>query len=476
MCATSIETLHPVAPPSLWRAVRTAIAGGHPDYDYTSGPIGRAVLLLAVPMVLEMLMESVFAVADVFYVSRLGAEAVAVVGLTESLLTVIYTVAIGLSIGATATVARRIGERNADGAAHAAAQGMMLGLAMSLLIGVAGVLLAPQLLRGMGASAAVVESGTSYARVMFGGNASILMLFLVNAILRGSGNPAAAMRTLWLANGINIVLAPALIFGPGPLPALGVTGAAIATTIGRGVGVAYAYRQLVRPGGRVPLAARHWAIDPRLMHAMIRLSGAGTLQGLISTASWIGLVRIMAGFGSAALAGYTIAIRIVLFALLPSWGMSNAAATMVGQALGAGKPDRAERAVWIAGRYNALVLGVVGVIFVAFAPLMAGIFADGGDVHRYASDGLRLIALGFVFYGFGMVFTQALNGAGDSWTPTWLNFAMFWVLEIPLAWLLARPLGLGPNGVFVSVAVAFSLLAVAAGLIFRRGAWKVARV
>jgi putative MATE family efflux protein len=471
-----MEVLEPATTPSLWRAARTAVAGGHPDYDYTNGPIGRAVLLLAVPMVLEMLMESVFAVADVFYVSRLGPDAVAVVGLTESLLTIIYTVAIGLSIGATATVARRIGERDREGAAHAAAQAITLGLVVSLAIAVIGGLFAPDLLAIMGASNAVIEMGGPYARIMLMGNASILLLFLINAILRGSGNPAAAMRTLWIANAINIVLAPVLIFGPGPLPALGVTGAAVATTTGRGLGALYAYRQLTRAGGRVPLAARHWGLDPRLMLGMIRLSGAGTLQGLIGTASWIGLVRIMASFGSAALAGYTIAIRIVLFALLPSWGMSNAAATMVGQALGAGKPDRAEAAVWLAGRYNALFLGIVGMAFVIFAPLIASIFAEAGDVHRYASDGLRVISLGFLFYGFGMVFTNAFNGAGDTWTPTWLNFAMFWLLEIPLAWALARPLGFGPHGVFVSIAVAFSLFAVAGGLLFRRGRWKRAVV
>lgn len=460
------------APPSIWRAVRTTIAGGNPHYDYTSGPVGRAVLLLAAPMVLEMVMESVFAVADVFYVSRISSAAVATVGLTESLLTIIYTLAMGLSIGATATVARRIGERNPEGAAHAAAQAITLGIFVSLVIAVGGVLFAPQLLALMGASPTLVATGGTYARIMLGGNISIVILFLVNAILRGSGNPAAAMRTLWLANGINIALAPILIFGPGPLPEFGVAGAAMATTFGRGVGAVYAFRQLTRAGGRVPLAARHWGLDPRLMLGMIRISGAGTLQVLIGAASWIGLVRIIADFGSAALAGYTVAIRIVMFALLPSWGMSNAAATMVGQALGAGKPERAEQAVWIAGRYNALFLGAVGAAFVIWAPLIAGLFSPDATVLGFAGTGLRVIAAGLVFYGFGMVFTQAFNGAGDTWTPTALNFAIFWLFEIPLAYVLAVPFGMGPLGAFLAVAVAFSLFAVVAGVLFRRGRWK----
>lgn len=468
---------HPAAPqPTLWRAVRTAVAGGHPDYDYTAGPVGRAVLLLAVPMVLEMAMESIFAVADVFYVSRISAEAVATVGLTESLLTIIYTLAMGLSIGATATVARRVGERDAEGAAHAAAQAITLGILISIAIAVGGVLYAPRLLGLMGASPSLIETGGTYARIMLGGNISIVMLFLINAILRGSGNPAAAMRTLWLANAINIALAPILIFGPGPLPAFGVAGAAMATTFGRGVGAAYALRQLTRPGGRVPLAARHWNLDPRLMLRMIRVSGAGTLQVLIGAASWIGLVRIIADFGSAALAGYTIAIRVILFALLPSWGVSNAAATMVGQALGARKPERAEQSVWIAGRYNAVFLGIVGLVFVTWAPQITGIFSPDQAVLGYASTGLRVIAAGLAFYGFGMVFTQAFNGAGDTWTPTALNFALFWLFEIPLAYVLAKPLGMGPMGAFLAVAIAFSMFAVVAGILFRRGRWKSVRI
>jgi putative MATE family efflux protein len=444
--------------------------------DYTSGPIGRAILLLSVPMVLEMMMESVFAVADVFYVARLGADAVATVGLTESMLTLIYTVAIGLSIGATAMVARRIGEQDPVGAARVAVQAIILAIMVSLVLGLAGVALAPRLLSLMGASPSVIEQGTNYTRVMLGGNVVVLLLFLINAIFRGAGDAAIAMRVLWLANLINIALAPILIFGPGPLPELGVTGAAIATTCGRGIGALYAFSRLLRPGSRIPIAREHLRFDGALMWRLVRLSASGAFQVFIGMASWIGLIRIISGFGSAALAGYTIGIRVILFALLPSWGMSNAAATMVGQALGAGKPDRAERAVWLTGFYNMCFLGIIGLIFVLFAELIVGIFTTDPQVRAYGTECLRIVACGFLFYAYGMVITQSFNGAGDTWTPTIINLFVFWLFEIPLAYTLAIFFNLGPRGVFLAVTIAFSMLAVVSAVIFRRGRWKAKMV
>ena len=464
------------APPDTrgtWRVIKDAIRGTH--HDYTDGPIGRAIFLLAVPMVLETVMESVFAVVDVFFVSRLGADAVATVGLTESMMVLVYSLAMGLGIGATATVARRIGERDADGAAHAAAQAILLGLTISVVLGTIGVILAPTLLRIMGGSDAVIANA-SFMQVMLGGNATVLLLFLINAIFRGAGDAAIAMRVLWLANWINIALGPLLIFGVGPFPELGVTGAAIATNIGRGTGALYALSRLVRPGARVHVERRHFRFDPVLMWQMIRLSGSGMFQILIGSASWIGLIRVISSFGSAALAGYTIGIRVIIFALLPSWGLSNAAATMVGQALGAQKPDRAERAVWMAARYNLAFLGTVGVLFVLFARGIVSFFSADPVVAGYATDCLRIVALGFVFYAYGMVITSSFNGAGDTWTPTWLNLIVFWLWEIPLAYVLAVAMDLGPRGVFVSITVAFSTLAVLSAWLFKKGKWKTRRV
>jgi putative MATE family efflux protein len=453
-----------------WGAVREALRGSH--RDYTQGPIGRAILVLAIPMVLEMVMESVFVVCDVFFVSKLGPDAVATVGLTESMLAIVYTLAMGLSIGVTATVARRTGEHDSDGATRAAVQGIALGLLVAVVLGVAGVLLAPTLLALMGASPHVVESGSGFTRVMLGGNATILLLFLINAIFRGAGDAAVAMRTLWLANGINILLGPCLIFGLGPFPELGVTGAAVATTIGRGTGVLFGASQLLRRSSRVHVRRAHLRLDPALMLRLVRLSGSGTLQVLIGTASWIGLVRILAGFGSEALAGYTIAIRVVLFALLPSWGLSNAAATMVGQALGARKPDRAERAVWMAAWYNMYFLGAVSIVFVLGAPAIIGLFTHDPAVLGYGIDALRVVAAGFVFYAYGMVLAQSFNGAGDTWTPTLLNLFAFWLWEIPLAYALALVFRLGPHGVFLAIAIAFSTFALLAVMMFKRGRWK----
>src|SRR5437868_3417632 len=456
-----------------WESIKEALRGAH--HDYTDGPIGRAIFLLAVPMVLETVLESVFAVVDVFFVSRLGADAVATVGLTESMMVLIYTMAMGLGIGATATVARRIGERDPEGASHAAAQAILLALFIALVLGISGAIAAPTLLSAMGASSGVLANA-NFTRIMLGGNAVVLMLFLVNAIFRGAGDAVIAMRVLWLANAINIFLGPMLIFGVGPFPRLGVVGAAVATNIGRGIGALYALSRLIRPGARVQVTRHHFRLDPALMWQMVRLSGSGTFQILVGSASWIGLVRVISSFGSTALAGYTIAMRIVMFALLPSWGLSNAAATMVGQSLGAGKPDRAERSVWIAGKYNLWFLGGVGVVFVALAGPIVSIFSSDPAVAGYATAALRIVALGFPFYAYGMVLTSSFNGAGDTWTPTWINLVVFWMWEIPLAYLLAVSFNQVPRGVFISITLAYSTLALVSAWLFRKGRWKTRKV
>ena len=461
-------------PPGVWATLRLAVRGA--PIDYTTAPIGRAVVMLSVPMVLEMAMESIFAVADVFWVARLGADAVATVGLTESMLTLIYTAAMGLSIGATALVARRIGEQDPEGAARAAGQSILLGLAASAVIAAIGAPLAPALLRLMGASADVVDTGSGFTRTMLGGNATVLLLFLQNAVFRGAGDAAIAMRVLIVGNLLNIVLGPCFIFGPGPFPALGVAGAAVATNIGRGSAVVYQLVVLTSGRGRVSLAPRHFRLDVPTMRTVLKLSGSGTIQILIGTASYVGLVRILSTFGSAALAGYTIGMRVILFALLPAFGISNAAATMVGQNLGAGHPERAERAVWTAAKYNMVFLGGVGAIFLIAAPWIASLFTTDPQVAPYAVGCLRIVSLGFVFYAAGMVLTQAFNGAGDTWTPTLINLFVFWLWEIPLAWWLSSGAGLGARGVFIALTVAYSSLAVISAVLFKRGNWKQKRV
>jgi putative MATE family efflux protein len=458
----------------VWKLVLEAVRGS--TRDLTEGHVGQAILLLAVPMVIEMSMESLFAVADVFFVSRLGADAVATVGLTESLLTIVYTVAMGLGIGATAVVARRIGEKDEEGAAEAAVQALALGLAVATLIGVAGALSARQLLGMMGATPSMLNSSLGYAVVMLGGNATVTLLFLTNAVFRGAGDAAIAMRMLVVANGINIVLDPCLIFGLGPFPELGVAGAAIATNIGRGTAVCVQLWVLLSGRSRIHARLRHLRVVPRVMWTVCRLSSAGFLQVLIDTSSWIGLVRIVSTFGSDALAGYTIGIRILLFAILPAWGLSNAAATMVGQSLGAGKPSRAEKSVWTAGRYNAGFLGILGVAFLLWASRIVSWFTGDLAIAGHAVDCLRIASLGFLLFAYGLVLTQAFNGAGDTWTPTWINLACFWVWQIPLAWWLAIHLDWGPRGVYVAMTVAFSTLAVMSAIVFRRGGWKTKAV
>lgn len=448
------------------------LALGGTEQDYTQGSLTRAIWLLAVPMVLEMGMESVFAICDVLFVARLGADAVAVVGLTESLLTLVFAVAIGLSMATTAVVARRMGEKDPAAAARAAQQAIVLGMLISVPLAVTGIMAARFLLAVMGATDEVVAAGTPYAAIMLGSNVVIMLLFLINAIFRGAGDAALAMRVLWLANIVNLILDPCLIFGLGPFPEWGVTGAAVATTIGRGIGVTYQFWALHRPGGRLTLDGSPWRLDRVVIRRLLHLSIGGIGQYLLATSSWIVLVRIIAVFGSTALAGYTIALRILVFALLPSWGISNAAATLVGQNLGAGQPDRAERSVWRTGLYNVVFLGGVAVVFLVFAPSIVGLFTDDGEILRSGVGCLRIFSMGNMCYAYGMVMQQAFNGAGDTITPSMINFFCYWVLQIPLAYLLAISADLGPSGVFGAVVCSETVLAVAGIIMFRRGQWR----
>jgi putative MATE family efflux protein len=456
------------------RLVRESISGQ--EHDYTQGSIGRAVILLAIPMMLEMAMESVFAIVDIFWVSSLGSEAVAVVGLTEAILTILYAVAIGLGMGVTALVARRIGEGDASAAAKVAGQSIWLGVGSSALVAIFGIAFAADLLRIMGAEPAVVETGIGYTRLMLGGSVTILLLFLLNSVLRGAGNAAYAMRVLWIANGINIVLGPCFIFGLGPLPELGVTGAAVATNIGRGVGVLCALYYLLNGRSRVVLRWPHMSVDFGVMLGLLRVSAGGVLQFIIATSSYLVVMRIVSRYGSAAIAGYTIAIRIMMFTFLPAWGLSNAAATLVGQNLGAAQPERAEKSVWVATKFNLAFLVTVGVIGIAFAESLVGIFTAEPDVLAYGAACLRIISYGYGFYAVGLIVVQAFNGAGDTSTPTWLNLFCFWILQLPLAYGLAEGASFGPAGVFWAAAISESMLAVVAWLLFRRGQWKLKKV
>jgi len=454
--------------------LREAVGGS--SQNFTEGSINRAIVVLSVPMILEMMMESLFGIVNVFYVARLGAAAIATVGLTESMLTIIFGIAIGLSLATTAIVARRTGERDREGAAVAAVQAIILGVITSLPVAIAGIAFAPALLRLMGAEESVIQTGSNYAAIILGGNVCIMLLFLINAIFRGAGDASVAMRSLWFANIINIILDPCFIFGLGPFPELGVTGSAIATTIGRGAGVAYQLRVLLGGRSRIEVRREHLRLDLAVMLKLLRLSLGGMFQFLVATASWLGLTRIVAIFGSAALAGYTLSLRITLFALLPSWGMANAAATLVGQNLGAGKPERAERSVWRAGVINMIFLSAVTLVFVIFAERVIGIFTADAQVVVYGVSALRFISYGYVFYAFGMVMVQAFNGAGDTFTPTLINLGCYWLIQIPLAYSLATHFNFGAGGVFMAIPLAESLLTIIAMIAFRRGRWKTKKV
>jgi putative MATE family efflux protein len=464
----------PVRTPGVWSSLREAVMGT--SQDFTEGSMARAILLLAVPMVLEMSMESLFGVVDVFWVSRLGADAVATVGLTETALTLIFVIALGLSMGATALVARRFGEKDEQAAALVAVQAILVGLVVSGATAIFGYFFAPSLLHIMGGSSSVVKIGSGYTRMILSGSTTIFLLFLINAVFRGAGDAAIAMRVLWIANLVNICLNPCLIFGLGPFPRLGVTGSAVGTTIGRGVGVLLQLWVLTSGRGRLSLHASQLRVDLLVMWRLIRLSLNAIFQYMVQMASWIGMVRIIASFGSGATAAYTVAFKVIIFAILPSWGMSNAAATLVGQNLGAGKPARAESSVWRTGLYNMVFLGAIGLLFIVFARQIIGLFTTDPVVTRLAVSALRLFSCGNISYSYGMVITAAFNGAGDTATPTILNLICFWLCQIPLAWALAFHTGLGPNGVYVAVVVSDSLLAALGILLFRRGTWKQVEV
>ena len=461
-------------PSTWWATLREAVRGT--QQDLTAIPIQRAVVLLAVPTVLEMSMESVLTVVDIFFVSRLGPGAVATVGLTESMLSPMYALAMGLSAAATALISRRAGEKDWEGAGVAAAHVILVALALSFALGVVGVIASPRLLALMGAEPDIVASGASYTALMLGGSVSILLLFVINAVFRSVGDAAVAMRSLWIANLVNMVLAPCFIFGLGPFPPMGVFGAALATTVGRATGVAYQLFRLSRAGGHLVVARRHFAFRPPVTREIVQLAVPATGQVLVETASWVSLMRIVSTYGSAALAGYTIAMRIAIFALLPSWGLAQAAATLVGQNLGAGAPDRARRTVRTIARYNVAFLGPVGLLFVLIPTALVSFFATDPAVVGYAVDCLRIVAVGFVVFAFGMVTVQAFNGAGDTTTPMLINVASFWLFKVPCALVLSKVVGLGPRGAFLAITAAYAVQSVAAGLMFRRGRWEKRRV
>ena len=460
---------------SLFSSLVEAIRGSS-SRDYTAGSIDRAIFMLSVPMVLEMCMESLFGVVDIFFVAKLGKDAMSAAALTEATLMILFAVAMGLSMGTSAIVARRTGEKRPEEASVAAVQGILAAVAVSVIVGILGLLYAPRILELMGASAQVIEHGQGFTRTIYGGSATILLLFLLNAVFRGSGDAATAMRSLWLANAINIVLNPLLIFGIGPFPAMGVTGSAVGTTIGRGAGVLYQLFILFQGRGRIKIGAGQFRLDPAVMGRLLKLSLGGFLQYLIPTGSWTALVRMTATFGSASVAGYSLAVRILIFAVLPSWGMSNAAATLVGQNLGAGKPDRAEASAWRAGFCNMVFLGIVGALFLIFAPLLVGWFVQDAEVKPIAITALRLFAAGNVFYAYGMVLAQSFSGAGDTRTPTYINFFCYWMFQIPLAYILAFKFGLETTGVLLAVPIAESALAATSIVLFRRGKWKLKEV
>jgi putative MATE family efflux protein len=442
------------------------------DRDFTEGSIGSAVFLLAVPMIAEMLGESLFAIFDMLFVARLGADSVAVIAITEAFVALIYAVGIGLSIGATATIARRIGEKNEEEAAKTAFHVLVLGLICSVILGIIGYIYAPTFLSLLGADQKTVELGTDYATITLASSFAIVFLFLINAIFRGAGDAAIAMKVLWFANICNIILAPIFIFAFD----LGVTGAAIGTTIGRTLGVALAFWFLIRKKGRITIERRHCQFNFSLLWQLFKLSISAIIQFTIGTASWMGLIKIVTKFGNEAVAGYAIGIRIIVFVLLPSMGISNAAATLVGQNLGAGKPERAEQSVWVAAFYNAVFLTSVGVFFLIFAPWLVMLFTNEANVIKYGTDCLRIISLGFFFYAYGMVLESSFNGAGDTLTPTFINIFVFWLFEIPLAYVLANHFGLEEYGVFWAITIAFSSLAVVSGILFKRGKWKLQKV
>lgn len=459
---------------SFFKDVGEAVSGT--EQDFTEGKLSRAILLLSIPAVLEMVMESVFVIVDIYFVSKLGADSVATVGITESIITVIYAIAIGLGTATTSMVSRRIGEKNPDAASVAAFQAILTGMVVSVLIGIPGAVFSKELLGMMGASKQIVNSMSGYTTLMLGGNMVIMMLFIINAIFRSAGDAAIAMKVLWIGNIINIVLDPCLIFGLGPFPHMGVTGAAVATNIGRGTAVLFQFYLLFFGKKRIRLSIKHLQVDLKIMIKLLKLSFGSIGQNLIGTTSWIALVRILSTFGSEVVAGYTIAIRIIGFTILPSWGISNAASTLVGQNLGAKKPERAERAVWVTGWVNMILLSVIGLVLVLIPETFIRFFINNENVIKSGVAGLRIISIGFVAYGLGMVLVNSFNGAGDTSTPLKINIFAFWFVEIPLAWLLAMKAGINEEGVYIAIVVAESLMTLIAWLVFRRGKWKLKEV
>ncbi|MFA6402996.1 MAG: MATE family efflux transporter [Salinivirgaceae bacterium] len=458
----------------IWQAFSEAIRGS--DRDFTQISINKAVVLLAIPMVLEMVMESVFAIVDIFFVSKLGADAIATVGITESVLTLIYAVAFGLAMGTNALVSRRIGEKNSKEAANEGVQSIITGLIVAIVIAIPGAIYAKDLLRIMGASPLIINEYSSFTAIMLGGNVVIMLLFVNNAIFRGAGDAAVAMRVLWIANGINLILDPLLIFGLGPFPELGVAGAAVATTTGRGIAVLYQFYILFSGKSRIKLGWHHIQFNFIKIRHLLSISAGGIFQSIIATTSWIFMVRIISHFGSTAVAAYTIAIRIIIFLLLPSWGLSNAAATLVGQNLGAKHPERAEKSVWKVARINMVFLGVLSLAFIAMPGFFIKLFTHETEIIRLGSQCLRIISYGFIFYGLGMVLVQSFNGAGDTKTPTLFNLVAFWMIEIPLAYFLAIIADFKENGVFYAIVIAESSLALMAWYFFKKGKWKTQKV
>jgi putative MATE family efflux protein len=449
------------------------------EMDYTSGSIRKAVIMLAIPMMLEMIMESVFAVVDLYFVGHLenSSQAIQVVGLTESVLTIIYSLAIGMSMAATAVVARRVGEKNIDGAAHAGVQALLVAIAFTVLLSIAGFVYARDILLLMGASEETSLVGTPFVRIMMGGSMAIMLLFLINGVFRGAGNAAIAMKSLWLANICNIILCPVFINGFGPVPALGLTGAAIATTIGRSIGVIYQLYHLFGGTGMLKIRPSHWKIDIPVMNTIVKIAAPGIFQFVIASCSWIFLANLVATTGSEeGSAGFQTAMRLMMFFLLPAWGMSNAAATLVGQNLGAEKYDRAAESVMKTMKYIVIFMAAITLFTYTLGEWLISFFTNDVLVTRIAVNALQIISLGYIFYGIGMVMINAFNGAGDTWTPTWINFFGFWLFQIPLAFVLAKTLDLGPKGVFIAIPVAETAFALAALYIFRRGKWKQKKV
>lgn len=459
---------------NIFSFIRESLNSEHKDF--TTGNITKAVFLLAVPMILEMILESVFALVDMYFVSKLGEDAIASVALTESFITIIYSIAIGLSMAATAMVARRVGEKDYPGASRSGAQAIMIAVTVTLVISILGVIFSKDILRLMGGNESVVGYGFRYAQIMLGGSMVIMLLFMLNGIFRGAGNAVVAMKSLWIANICNIILCPCLINGYGPFPELGLEGAAIATTIGRGIGVLYQLYVLLKGTSVIKIHIKHFLPEPAILKSLINVSSTAILQFIIASASWMVLVKIISDFGTAVISGYLIAIRLMMFFLLPAWGLSNAAATLIGQNLGAGQIDRAEKSVWKTAKFNAVFMGSVSLLFLIGAEFFIGFFAPSHEASAIAATGLRIMSCGFIFYGIGMVMMNAFNGAGDSRTPTWINFFCFWCFQIPLAWALCNYFKLESTGVFLAVVIAETIISLSAVYIFRKGKWKSVKI